>query len=327
MGTYQGDKMATDTSRTDSRRRSREGARRARRDGVGRRVTSSLALLRSGAATAAKGTAIAAVLALGLSACGSGQVSSTVQSTPSASPRPTMPSVVGKTFGDARSALLALDVHFVFRGSDGAEFDSAPDSAKITGTEPAAGAPLPEGTPLVIGVDMTGKDAKAKSASDAAAAAASAAAAAGPPKSIRGNLIAHVGDTLELQYNGVRTVTIKVTGITANAACQSDLFAPSRGQTVVLDMEITTTPELAKDLEPQFTTLFDWKAIASDGKTVNGRIDNINCITPTQRIPDEIGPSEKAVGQMAFDLPPGSGTLVWLPSGVTSGWEWSYPAA
>lgn len=147
----------------------------------------------------------------------------------------------------------------------------------------------------------------------------------GPPKSIRGNLIAHVGDTLQLTNKGVTIVTIKVTGILPNATCQSDIFAPLRGQTVVLNMEISTAPELAQDQFPQFTTIGDWKAVATDGTTVNGRIDNINCIVPASRVPAQIGPSEKVVGQMAFDVPPGSGTLIWTP-GVTSGWEWSYPA-
>ncbi|WP_310078237.1 PASTA domain-containing protein [Sinomonas atrocyanea] len=263
---------------------------------------------------------------MGIAGCGSPQASSTAQSTPSASPGRTMPSVVGKRFGDAQSGLIALGIHFVFRGPDGSQFDNAPDSAKITGTEPAAGVSLPQGTPLVLDVDMTEKDAKAKSDADAAAAAAAASAAAGPPRSIRGNLIAHVGDGLKLQSNDATMVQIKVTGITANARCQSDLFAPTRGQTIVLDMEITTTADLAHDSYPKFTPIFEWKAIASNGTTVNGRIDNINCIAPAKRIPDEIGPSEKVVGQMAFDLPPGAGTLIWLPSGVTSGWEWSYPA-
>jgi hypothetical protein len=135
-----------------------------------------------------------------------------------------------------------------------------------------------------------------------------------------------VGDVLELQYKGATTVTVTVKGITPNAACQSNMFDAKQGQSVVMDMEITTTPELAQDPYQTFTTIVDWKAVTSAGTTVNGRIDNINCIAPAQRIPSQIGPSEKVVGQMAFDVPPGAGTLIWLPSGVTSGWEWAYPA-
>jgi hypothetical protein len=148
----------------------------------------------------------------------------------------------------------------------------------------------------------------------------------GPPKSVRGNLVAHVGDVLKLQYNGVDTVVLTVKSITPNAECQTSMFNPDRGQSVVLDMEITTTPELAQDPYPTFATIFEWKAVTSNGTTVNGRIDNINCLAPAQRVPSEIGPSEKIVGKMAFDVPPGAGTLIWRPSGVTSGWEWAYPA-
>jgi hypothetical protein len=148
----------------------------------------------------------------------------------------------------------------------------------------------------------------------------------GPPKSVRGNLVAHVGDVLQLKYKGVETVTITVKGITPNAACQSYMFDAKQGQSVVMDMEITTTAELAQDPYQPFTTIIDWKAITSGGTTVNGRIDNINCITPAERVPSQIGPGEKIVGKMAFDVPPGAGTLIWRPSGVASGWEWAYPA-
>ncbi|WP_224167345.1 hypothetical protein [Arthrobacter sp. StoSoilA2] len=68
-------------------------------------------------------------------------------------------------------------------------------------------------------------------------------------------------------------------------------------------MEITTSPALAQDQFPQFTTITGWKAVSSDGVTVNGRIDNINCIAPAERVPAEIGPSEKIIGKIAFDLP------------------------
>ncbi|MEV7134873.1 hypothetical protein AB0N24_18505 [Arthrobacter sp. NPDC093128] len=151
-------------------------------------------------------------------------------------------------------------------------------------------------------------------------------APAGSPKSVRGNLVVQAGDVLELQHNGVRTVAITVKGITPNAECYSSLFNPDQGQSVVLDMEIITTPELGQALYPTFTTIVDWKAVTADGITVNGRLDNINCIAPAQRVPSEIGPSERIVGKMAFDVPPGAGTLIWRPSGATSGWEWAYPS-
>ncbi|BCW36057.1 hypothetical protein StoSoilA2_21130 [Arthrobacter sp. StoSoilA2] len=92
-------------------------------------------------------------------------------------------------------------------------------------------------------------------------------------------------------------------GITPDAACNSQYFTPQRGQTVILHMEITTSPALAQDQFPQFTTITGWKAVSSDGVTVNGRIDNINCIAPAERVPAEIGPSEKIIGKIAFDLP------------------------
>lgn len=136
----------------------------------------SLAKLRhDGTTRAVKSAAVAAALVIGLAACGSPQAAPSPQATSSSSsPRPTVPSVVGKSFGDAQSSLLALDVHFVFKGPDGVEFDSAPDSAMITGTEPASGSTVPQGTTLVIMVDTSEKDIQAKAAADAAKAAAAA---------------------------------------------------------------------------------------------------------------------------------------------------------
>ncbi|MDP9933833.1 hypothetical protein J2T11_000157 [Paenarthrobacter nicotinovorans] len=146
----------------------------------------------------------------------------------------------------------------------------------------------------------------------------------GEATSIRGNLVVDVGSELEVRHNGVSLVAISVKGITPNAECNSQYFAPQRGQTVILDMEITTSPALAQDQFPQFTTITGWKAVTSDEVTVNGRIDNINCIASAERVPAQIGPSEKIIGKMAFDLPPGVGTLIWQPSGSIKGWEWNY---
>lgn len=125
----------------------------------------------------------------------------------------------------------------------------------------------------------------------------------GPPKSARGNYMVQAGDVLELKHNGAKTVVITVKSVTPNTECYSSLFAPKQGQSVVLEMEITIMPELAQDPYQPFTTIVDWKAVTAAGITVNGRIDNINCVTPTERVPSQIGPSEKIVGKMAFDVP------------------------
>lgn len=139
----------------------------------------SLTELRHAATTGTVTTmALAAALVMGLAACGSPQSASSTQTTPSSSPSTTLPPVVGKTFGDARSSLVALNVHFEFKGPDGVEYYTAPDSVKITGTDPAAGTPIPPGTLLMILVDANKKDIDAAAAQASASASASAAAAA-----------------------------------------------------------------------------------------------------------------------------------------------------
>ncbi|MGP0223679.1 hypothetical protein [Paenarthrobacter sp. NCHU4564] len=147
----------------------------------------------------------------------------------------------------------------------------------------------------------------------------------GTAMSTRGNHVVDIGTELEVRRNAVSLVDITVTGITPKAECNSQYFAPQRGQTVILDMEITTSALLAQERFPEFTTITGWKAVASNGVTINGRIDNINCIAPAEQVPAQIGPNERIIGKMAFDLPPGGGTLIWQPSGESPGWEWNYP--
>lgn len=235
-----------------------------------------------------------------------------------------VPNVVGLHVGDAIDSLTKARTSYDFQVDSRSRQISSTDYGnwKVDSTDPQAGGHLPQGKQVVVKLV---RDPSASPSPTPTRSPTADPTPAAPARSVRGNLIAHVGDTLQLSYKGVPTVTVRVTGITTNAGCQADVFAPIRGQTVVLDMEVTTTPELAQDSQPTFVTIFDWKAVGGDGVTVNGRIDNINCIPPAKRIPSEIGPSEKVVGQMAFDLPPGSGTLIWRPSGVTSGWEWTYP--
>lgn len=242
---------------------------------------------------------------------------------------PVVPNVAGLRVGDAVDSLAKAKTSYDFQVEGKSRQISSTDYGdwRVDSTDPQAGIHLAAGKQVVVKLV---RDASASPLPSPSKTPASAPTSDPKPvtsaKSARGNLIAHVGDTLQVQYRGVPTATIKVTKITPNARCQSDLFAPTRGQSVVLDMEITTTPGLAQDPQPTLVTIFDWKAIGSNGVTVNGRIDNINCIAPAKRVPSEIGPSENIVGQMAFDLPSGSGTLIWRPSGVTSGWEWEYPA-
>ncbi len=97
----------------------------------------------------------------------SGQ-SSTAMASTSPTPRPTVPDVVGATVADADPVLLHLGALRAFKGPDGVAY-TAPDSAKVTGTVPAAGATLPAGATLVVNVDITQKDAQAKAAAAARA--------------------------------------------------------------------------------------------------------------------------------------------------------------
>lgn len=146
------------------------------------------------------------------------------------------------------------------------------------------------------------------------------------PKSARGNLIKDVGAVASLTYNDKTVASFKVTSIQTGAAC-TDKYAskPKNGQVVILTFEVTTTPDLASDPLKHFSlNEFEWKAIAGNGTTVNGTPAMFGCLDSSEKLPGSIGPAESATGKMAFDVPVGPGTLVFVPARADAGWEWNY---
>ncbi|WP_139025183.1 DUF4352 domain-containing protein [Paenarthrobacter nitroguajacolicus] len=93
-----------------------------------------------------------------------------------------------------------------------------------------------------------------------------------------------------------------------------------------MSFDIETTPAVAQMQTQKWWTMQYWKAIAENGTTANGDPVDSFCLDFDQRLPSTIGPAEKVTGRLAFDVPSGTGTLIFVPpASNTGGWEWTYP--
>ncbi|MDQ0261029.1 hypothetical protein J2W20_002943 [Sinomonas atrocyanea] len=144
------------------------------------------------------------------------------------------------------------------------------------------------------------------------------------PTSVRGNLIKQVGEPAWIGTPGSHAVKFTVKSISEGVACQ--YYQPKNGQIITLDLDVETTAALRELSNKKFFTTLSWKAIAENGTTVNGDPVAYGCLDSASQLPQEMGPSEKATGKIAFDVPAGRGTLIFESIAVTGGWEWSYPA-
>ncbi|WP_460992343.1 hypothetical protein [Sinomonas soli] len=148
------------------------------------------------------------------------------------------------------------------------------------------------------------------------------------PKSSRGNLIKAVGQPASVTYNGKTVATFVAKSIDLAKACPGQYApTPKNGQIVIVTFDAQTTSDLASTpMKTWDLNIFGWKAIAGNGTTVNGSVVSFGCLDSAQQLPSSMGPGEKATGKIAFDVPPGNGTLVYTQPGADIGWEWDYPA-
>lgn len=121
-----------------------------------------------------------------------------------------------------------------------------------------------------------------------------------------------------------------VKSISVDAACTSPYAeTPKNGHFVAINIDVETTPELAKDIN-QFVWFGaqSWKLIAGNGTTYNGAMDSspaYGCLNDAERLPSNIGPAEKVTGTLILDVPVTSGTLILEGTGGVGGWEWAFP--
>ena len=151
----------------------------------------------------------------------------------------------------------------------------------------------------------------------------------GPKRSDRGNVIAEVGKAAGYSVDGTQIVNFVVTSIVVDPVCTGEFaMAPENGHFVVVNMEVSTAPELADDKNPIFMTdTFD--VIAANGTNMNGSprtTASFNCLPASEVIAPNMGPGEKAVGSVVLDVPTQSGTLILDDFADNENWEVEYPS-
>lgn len=147
----------------------------------------------------------------------------------------------------------------------------------------------------------------------------------------RGNITKEIGEPASLTASsGGKALEFSVTGIEPDAQCTTAYAEPAENGTFVrVDIEATTGS--AADLEELFYTdsmmfnPYDWKFVDTSGRTANG-IDTVaayTCVETRESLPADIGPGENVAGSLVFDVPEGSGTLIYEPLYDEAGWEWA----
>jgi len=156
----------------------------------------------------------------------------------------------------------------------------------------------------------------------------SAPAASEPKKSVRGKLVKKIGDAVEYRSNKVNEAVVirfVVTDIQVDPICSGEIArSPTNGHFVAFDISVETFPGMIEVPGYEFSIAANnWKVIDSSGKTVSGTSDTneaSRCFQGSDYLPWRMGPAEKAVGKVVFDVPTPSGVLVF------EGFEWAYPA-
>jgi len=153
---------------------------------------------------------------------------------------------------------------------------------------------------------------------------------ADPKKSVRGNLIGHIGDigSLSDRITGKVETKFTVDAITPITCTEPYSRAAENGQIIAVTITAETTPELAQSSNPNFhLSSYDFKFIADNGTTFTGNLgtaSTYSCIPDAEEFPSAgMGPAEKLTGKMVLDLPAAHGVLV-MKGNYGSGFEYTF---
>lgn len=138
-------------------------------------------------------------------------------------------------------------------------------------------------------------------------------------KSIRGNTIKKLGDTIRWSRTEDPTsellATMAVTKI-ADVKCTDPYAAAAvNGKLIALTADLETKPALAEETDPQiFVSPVSFKYIAPNGTTFNGNLASpatYSCVDRSLVLPSSFGPAEKAHGLIIIDVPSAGGVLTF----------------
>jgi hypothetical protein len=156
--------------------------------------------------------------------------------------------------------------------------------------------------------------------------------AAEPQTSVRGLVIKKPGElTGYTAADGVTpAVNFTVGKITPNFKCTSEHpKIPANGHFIAVEMLVQNAPGLQAEADPYLHTgAGTWRIIGSNGVTINTEpvtAAGLACAAPVTRLPEKIGPGEKARGLVILDAPVTKGTITLTPPALApSGWEWAF---
>ena len=153
-----------------------------------------------------------------------------------------------------------------------------------------------------------------------------------PQSSIRGLIIKKPGElTGYTTADGVTpAVNFTIGKIIANFKCTSEHpKLPVNGHFIAVEMLVHNAPGLQSEADPYLHTgTGTWRIIGPNGVTINTEpvtAAGLTCAAPVTRLPEKIGPGEKARGLVILDAPVAKGIITLSPPALApSGWEWAF---
>lgn len=135
-------------------------------------------------------------------------------------------------------------------------------------------------------------------------------------------------------YNGDQTdVEFAITKITVDGKCTQPYSQKSQnGHMIFVDMSISTSPTMDRNLASAVLNPYNFSIIGPDGVTESGAsLDSsstYSCLASSKQIPSTLSPGQKYVGAFVLDSRSTSGSLVLSPQGGfgdgSNGWEWRF---
>lgn len=147
----------------------------------------------------------------------------------------------------------------------------------------------------------------------------------------RGNVEGKIGDVAAISdSDGNFAAKFVVTDIELDPQCTAPYAQPPKnGHFVALKIDVEGgSAELMKQAfyTPSFNFAGNWWKFLDPNNTVINDVagsETYSCMDDSQRLPDQIGPTEKASGYVVLDVPTTSGIIEYIDPSTQSGWEWN----
>lgn len=150
----------------------------------------------------------------------------------------------------------------------------------------------------------------------------------GQTRNERNNIVKHFGElATTLDASGDATASFTIDSIEVDPPCTGDFSAPAEnGHLLILNMRVTTGPDLSDFGGNFLINPYDWQVIGADGTTETnlGTTAAFSCVGGSEKLPSTMGPGQQFVGKLALDSRSASGSAIFAPAFVDGGWEWLF---